>query len=117
MEDFIRQNQLPLIVPINFDTLKVLNDDKRKIILTIVNDDVEEKSLKLIKTLRAAANANRDLAFGYVGVKQWVEFVDTFGVSKGSELPKLLIWDGTEEYHIVSLTYFCLLISFSFSIA
>lgn len=102
LEDFIRQNQLPLVVPINYDTLKLLNDDKRKIVLTIVNDEVDEKSVKLIKTLRAAANANRDLVFGYVGVKQWEEFVDTFGVSKGSELPKLFIWDGTEEYHIVS---------------
>lgn len=101
LEDFIRQNQLPLVVPINFDTLKLLNDDKRKIVLTIVNDEVDEKSVKLIKTLRAAANANRDLVFGYVGVKQWEEFVDTFGVSKGSELPKLFIWDGTEEYHTV----------------
>ncbi|ONK77478.1 uncharacterized protein A4U43_C02F6950 [Asparagus officinalis] len=101
LEDFMKQNQLPLIVPINFETLKLLNDDKRKIVVTIVNDDVDEKSLKLIKTLRAAANANRDLVFGYVGIKQWEEFVDTFDVRKGSQLPKLLIWDGTEEYHIV----------------
>lgn len=101
LEDFIRQNQLPLVVPINFDSLKLLNDDKRKIVITIVHDVVDEKSLKLIKTLRAAANANRDLVFGYVGVEQWEEFVDTFGVNKGSELPKLLIWEGTEEYHIV----------------
>jgi len=102
LEDFIRQNQLPLVVPINFDTLKLLNDDKRKIVLTIVDDTTDEKSPKLVKALRAAANANRDLVFGYVGVEQWGEFVDTFAVSKGSELPKLLIWDGTEEYHIVS---------------
>lgn len=101
LKDFIRQNQLPLVVPINFDSLKLLNDDKRKIVLTIMHDVVDEKSLKLIKTLRAAANANRDLVFGYVGVEQWEEFVDTFGVNKGSELPKLLIWEGTEEYHIV----------------
>jgi len=64
-----------------------LNDDKRKIVLTIVDDTTDEKSLKLVKALRAAANAKRDFVFGYVGVKQWEEFVDTFAVR--SELPKI----------------------------
>ncbi|KAJ6818736.1 protein disulfide isomerase-like 5-2 [Iris pallida] len=101
LEDFIKQNQLPLVVPINFETLKQLSDDKRKIVLTILEDEMDQKSLALAKTLRAAANANRDLVFGYVGVKQWGEFVETFNVNKGSELPKIIVWDGTEEYQIV----------------
>ncbi|KAJ6837924.1 protein disulfide isomerase-like 5-2 [Iris pallida] len=101
LEDFIKQNQLPLVVPINFETLKQLNDDKRKIVLTIVEDEMDQNSLALAKTLRAAANANHDLVFGYVGVKQWEEFVETFNVNKGSELPKIMVWDGTDEYQIV----------------
>ncbi|XP_073004372.1 protein disulfide isomerase-like 5-2 [Typha latifolia] len=101
LEEFIRQNQLPLAVPINMETLKLLNDDKRKIVLTIMEDELDEKSIKLVKTLRSAATANRDLVFGYVGVKQWEEFVDTFDVSKSSQLPKMLVWDGNEEYQLV----------------
>lgn len=102
MEDFIRQNQLPLTVPINSETLKLVKDDERKIVLTIVEDELDENSLKLVRILRSAATANRDLIFGYVGVKQWGEFVDTFDISKRSKLPKLLVWDGKEDYHIVS---------------
>ncbi|CAL9161121.1 unnamed protein product [Musa hybrid cultivar] len=101
LEDFIRQNQLPLTVPINSETLKLVKDDERKIVLTIVEDELDENSLKLVRILRSAATANRDLIFGYVGVKQWGEFVDTFDISKRSKLPKLLVWDGKEDYHIV----------------
>ncbi|KAK1308098.1 Protein disulfide isomerase-like 5-3 [Acorus calamus] len=43
-----------------------------------MNDVSDEKSLKLIRTLKSAASANRDLLFSYVGVKQWEEFADTF---------------------------------------
>ena len=103
MEEFIKQNFLPLAVPINYDTLKVLKDDQRKIVLTILEDESEEKSQKLIKTLKAAASANRNLVFGYVGVKQWAEFAETFG-AKGTKLPKMIVWDGGEEYLSVSIT-------------
>ncbi|KAJ6843629.1 protein disulfide isomerase-like 5-2 [Iris pallida] len=105
LEDFIKQNQLPLVVPINFETLKQLNDDKRKIMFTIVEDEMDQNSLALAKTLRAATNANHDLVFGYVGVKQWEEFVETFNVNKGSELPKITVWDGTDEYQIDGYEY------------
>ncbi|KAJ6859099.1 protein disulfide-isomerase 5-2-like [Populus alba x Populus x berolinensis] len=98
MEEFITQNSLPLAVPINSETLKVLKDDQRKIVLTILEDDSEEKSQNLIKILKAAASANRDLVFGYVGVKQWEEFTETFGANKETKLPKMIVWDGDEEY-------------------
>ncbi|KAJ6696834.1 hypothetical protein OIU85_003211 [Salix viminalis] len=101
LEEFITQNLLPLAVPINQETLKVLKDDHRKIVLTILEDDSEEKSQKLIKTVKAAASANRDLVFGYVGVKQWEEFTETFGANKETKLPKMIVWDGDEEYHSV----------------
>lgn len=103
MEEFITQNSLPLAVPINSETLKVLKDDQRKIVLTILEDESEEKSQKLIKTLKAAASANRNLVFGYVGVKQWAEFAETFG-AMGTKLPKMIVWDGGEEYLSVSIT-------------
>lgn len=104
LEDFIKQNFLPLAVPINHDTLKILKDDERKIVLTIMEDESEEKSQKLIKLLKAAASANRDLVFGYVGVKQWEDFADTFGSNKKAKLPKMVVWDGDEGYLSVSNT-------------
>ncbi|XVF73975.1 hypothetical protein PTKIN_Ptkin13bG0024100 [Pterospermum kingtungense] len=99
--DFIKQNLLPLAVPMNHETLNLLKDDDRKIVLTIMQDENEEKSQKLIKLLKAAASANSDLVFGYVGVKQWEEFADTFGADGNTNLPKLIIWNGDEEYFSV----------------
>lgn len=100
LEDFIRQSLLPLTVPINKETLKLLKDDGRKVVLTILEDESDENSPQLIKVLRSAANANHDLVFGYVGVQQWLEFTDTFDV-KSSQLPKIMVWDTKEEYEVV----------------
>ncbi|MBA0746125.1 hypothetical protein Gogos_008667 [Gossypium gossypioides] len=99
--DFIKQNLIPLAVPMNRETLKLLSDDDRKIVLTIMEDENEEKSQKLIKLLKAAASANRDLVFGYVGVKQWDEFANTFGANENTNFPKLIIWNGDEQYFTV----------------
>uniref|UniRef100_A0ACD5UPR8 Uncharacterized protein n=1 Tax=Avena sativa TaxID=4498 RepID=A0ACD5UPR8_AVESA len=101
LEDFIKQSLLPLTVPINTETLKLLDDDDRKVVLAILEDDSDANSTQLVKVLRSAANENRDLVFGYVGVKQWEEFVETFDISKSSQLPKLLVWDRNEEYEQV----------------
>lgn len=98
LEEFIKQNFLPLSVPINQDTLKLLKDDKRKIVLAVVEDETEEKSQKLVTTLKAAASANRDLVFSYVGIKQFADFADTFEANKKSKLPKMVVWDGNEDY-------------------
>ncbi|KAH9757874.1 protein disulfide-isomerase 5-2 [Citrus sinensis] len=98
LEEFIKQNFLPLSVPINQDTLNLLKDDKRKIVLAIVEDETEEKSQKLVTTLKAAASANRDLVFCYVGIKQFADFADTFEANKKSKLPKMVVWDGNENY-------------------
>lgn len=103
LEDFIRQSLLPLTVPINTETLKMLDDDDRKVVLAILEDDSDETSSQLVKVLRSAANANRDLVFGYVRIKQWDEFVETFDISKSSQLPKLIVWDRNEEYEVVSI--------------
>ncbi|KAK1280040.1 Protein disulfide isomerase-like 5-3 [Acorus gramineus] len=80
LEDYIRQNQLLLCFPLTIDILKQLGEEKRKVVLTIMDDVSDEKSLKLIRTLKSAASANRDSLFSYVGVKQWEEFADTFDV-------------------------------------
>lgn len=108
LEDFVKQNLFPLVVPINYDTLKLLKDDERKIVLMIVDNVEDEKSKVLIKILRAAASANRDLVFGYVGVKQWDDFAETFEVYKETKLPKMVVWDGNEEYSTVSKIFFSL---------
>lgn len=100
LEDFIRQSLLPVTVPIDRETLKLLKDDGRKVVLTILEDESDENSPQLIKVLRSAANANHDLVFGYVGVKQWEEFTETFDV-KVPQLPKIIVWDTKEEYEVV----------------
>lgn len=114
MEEFIRHSLFPLAMPINYETLKLLNDDERKIVLTIVEDEDEEKSKKLIKILKSAASANQDFVFGYVGIKQWEDFADTFGANKKTRLPKMVVWDRMEEYFTVSDWLLEIRISFRF---
>ncbi|KAK4708439.1 hypothetical protein R3W88_029364 [Solanum pinnatisectum] len=101
LEDYIKQSLLPLVLSINQDTLKSLKDDKRKIVLTIVEDEDDEKSKGLVKLLKAAASANRDLVFAFVGFKQWQDFAESFEVSKKIKLPKMIVWDGDVEYFSV----------------
>ncbi|KAL1831104.1 hypothetical protein ACET3Z_000755 [Daucus carota] len=101
LEDFIKQSLFPLVLPINQDSLKTLRDDERKIVVTIVEDKTTDKSKELFKVLKAAASANRDLVFGYVGVKQWEDFTESFEVYKKTVLPKMIVWDGDEQYFTV----------------
>ncbi|XP_006361368.1 protein disulfide-isomerase 5-2-like [Solanum tuberosum] len=101
LEDYIKQSLLPLVLSINQDTLKSLKDDKRKIVLTIVEDEDDERSKGLVKLLKAAASANRDLVFAFVGFKQWQDFAESFEVSKKIKLPKMIVWDGDVEYFSV----------------
>ncbi|GAB2271930.1 protein disulfide isomerase-like [Dionaea muscipula] len=102
LEGFVKENLLPLCMSINSESLKLLKDDQRKIVLTVVEDENDEKSKDLVKLLKAAASANRDLLFAFVGLKQWEDFVETFGIDKKSRLPKMVVWDGNEEYFSVS---------------
>lgn len=102
LEDYIKKSLLPLVVPITEGSLKSMQDDERKVLLTIVNDEMEEKSKGLLEVLKAAASANRDLVFGYVGLKQWEIFADSFEVDKKTEFPKMVVWDGNENYYLVS---------------
>ncbi|KAM3242417.1 hypothetical protein ACQJBY_054837 [Aegilops geniculata] len=101
LEDCIRQSLLPITVPINAETVKMIKDDDRKVVLAVLQDESDETSMRLIKVLRSAANANHDLVFGYVGVNQWEEFTEPFHDSKSSQLPKLVVWDKDEEYEVV----------------
>ncbi|KAL3845621.1 hypothetical protein ACJIZ3_003024 [Penstemon smallii] len=101
IEDFIKQSLLPLILPISEDSLKSLKDDQRKVVLTIMDDEADEKSKGLLKVLKSAASANRDLVFGFVGVKQWEDFAESFEVYRKTPLPKMVVWDGDEEYYTV----------------
>lgn len=96
LEDFVRQNLIPLAVPVSYETLKLMKADGRKIVLTIVEDEDEETTRELIKLLKAAASANRDLIFGYVGVKQMEEFAENFDID--TKLPKMVIWDKSDDY-------------------
>lgn len=101
LEEFIKQNLFPLCLPISADTLKLLRDEERKIVLTIVEDESDDKSRQLTKILKAAASANRDLLFAYVGLQQYQDFVEPFEISKKTKLPKMVVWDGNEEYFTV----------------
>ncbi|XP_012485435.1 protein disulfide-isomerase 5-2 [Gossypium raimondii] len=99
--DFVKQNLLPLVVPLNHETLKLLKDEERKVVLTILNDEDEDQSQNLIKLLKAAASANPDLVFSYVGVEQWEDFADKFEANQKTKLPKMIVWNGNEEYFSV----------------
>nr|KJB60091.1 hypothetical protein B456_009G289400 [Gossypium raimondii] len=101
LEDFIKQNFLPPVVPLNHETLKLLKDEKRKIVLTITADENEDQTQNLIKLLKAAASTNRDLVFGYFGLKQWEDFADKFEANEKMKLPKIIVWDGDEDYFSV----------------
>jgi protein disulfide-isomerase A1 len=101
IEEFIKQSMFPLALPINLETLKLLKYDDRKIVLTIVDDEEHDKSKELIKIIKAAASANRDYVFGYVGFKQWQDFAESFEVNKKTLLPKMVVWDGNEDYFSV----------------
>ncbi|CAO2835302.1 unnamed protein product [Amaranthus hypochondriacus] len=98
LEEFIKQNLFPLCLPMNHDTLKLLRDEERKIVLTFVEDENDDKTKKLIKLLKAAASANRDYLFAYAGLQQFEDFVETFEINKKTKLPKMVVWDGDEEY-------------------
>ncbi|GER37815.1 protein disulfide isomerase [Striga asiatica] len=101
LEDYIKQSLLPLVLPINRDSSKLLKDDERKVALTILEDVMDERSERLIEVLKSAASANRDLIFGYVGFKQWEDFVESFEVNKKTQLPKMVVWDGEKDYYNV----------------
>lgn len=101
VEDYIKQSLLPLTLPITEETLRLLKDDERKVILTILEDETDDRSKKLLKLLKAAASANRDFVFVFVGFKQWQGFAESFDVSKKTKLPKMVVWDGDEEYFSV----------------
>ncbi|XP_051139139.1 protein disulfide isomerase-like 5-2 [Andrographis paniculata] len=101
LEDYIKQSLLPLVLPITEDSLKLVKDDDRKVVVTILSDEAEENSKELIKTLKSAASANRDLIFGYAGLKQWEDFVESFAVNKKTPLPMMVVWNGAEEYYTV----------------
>ncbi|XP_076917353.1 protein disulfide-isomerase 5-2-like [Bidens hawaiensis] len=101
LEEFIKQSLLPLTLPMTEDNLKLLNDDERKIILTIVEDETHYESKTLFKLLRAAASANRDFVFAYVGYNQWKDFAEDFEVGKKTPLPKMVVWDGNDVFFSV----------------
>ncbi|KAJ0795736.1 putative Thioredoxin domain-containing protein [Helianthus annuus] len=102
VEEFIRQNLLPLTLPITGESLKLLKDDKRKIVLTIVEDETHYESKEFFKLLRTAASANREFVFAYVGVNQWQDFAEAFEVGRKTPLPKMVVWDGDEVYYSVN---------------
>lgn len=102
MEEFIKQNLLPLTLPITSESLKLLKDDKRNIVLTIFEDETHYESKKFIKLLRAAASANREFVFAYVGFNQWQDFAEAFEVGRKTSLPKMVVWDGNEIFSTVS---------------
>lgn len=116
LEAYITQSLLPLVLPINQESLKLLKDDKRKVVLTIVNNELDDKSKDLFKLLKAAASANRDLVFGYVGFQQFEVFVESFDVNKKTQFPKMVVWNGDEEYFSVSYTSFSTVIFFEITI-
>ncbi|KAH6755634.1 hypothetical protein C2S53_011201 [Perilla frutescens var. hirtella] len=103
LEDYIKKVYSHWFSAISQGSLKSLQDDQRKVLLTIIKDETEEKSKGLLDVLKAAASANRDLIFGYVGIKQWEDFAESFEVDKKTELPRLVVWDSNVDYYAVHM--------------
>lgn len=104
LEAFIRQSMLPLTLPINYETMKLLTSDERKLVIAVMEDEFNEKSLKLIKALKAAAYANRDLIFGYVDRERFESMLDSFEIDT-KKLPTMFVWDKSEDYFIVRIIF------------
>ncbi|KAL8232607.1 hypothetical protein R6Q57_002385 [Mikania cordata] len=98
VEEFIQQCLLPLTLPITRESVKLLKDDERKIVLTILEDETHYESKEFIKLLRVAASANRDFVFAYVGFNQWQDFAEAFEVGRKIPFPKMVVWDGNEVF-------------------
>ncbi|XP_075515932.1 protein disulfide isomerase-like 5-2 [Primulina tabacum] len=56
-----------------------LEDDPRKFVATILNDEGDDKSKGLLKG---------------------EDFAESFDVSKKTKLPRMVLWDGNEEYYL-----------------
>lgn len=61
-----------------------------------MEDEANEKSKELIKLLKVAASANRNLVFAYVWVKQWEGFTESFKITKLTNFPNMAVSDGNE---------------------
>ncbi|BBN12954.1 hypothetical protein MPTK1_5g24280 [Marchantia polymorpha subsp. ruderalis] len=99
MEDFVRQNMMPLVTKMSFESLKLVREDGRPIAIGIYDGQQDDGSVRqFMKMLKAAAPANRGFIFSYVDAAKWPSFLKPFGIEKGTTLPTLIVWNGLAEY-------------------
>lgn len=92
-EDFVKQNLLMLVTPLNADNLNIFKEDGRPNVVAVLENDITPKSKALIEKMKAAAPSNRAFVFSYVVASEWPKFVRPFKLGKKPKLPTIVIWD------------------------
>lgn len=89
----MKRNLLALVTPVNFDSLKVLTEDGRPNVVTVLDSNSSVEADAFLKKMRVAAQANRDFLFSSVVASEWPKFVRPFALGKKPLLPTVIIWD------------------------
>lgn len=103
MTEFVEQNLLQLVTPMSMETLRLVKEDGRPVVVAVLESDVTPEAKDFVKKLKMAAPANRGFVFTSVVGPEWPAFVRPFNLGKSTTLPTVLIWVG-DTYAMVSLS-------------
>lgn len=101
---FIKQNLVPLVIPLTVDNLELLKEDGRPHVVAVLESGTTPEAKAFIGKMKGAARANRAFVFSHVVASQWPKFVRPFNLGKKPVLPTVLIWEG-QTYSKVSPLY------------
>lgn len=102
VKEFVEQNLLPLVSPINGETLRPVKEDGRPIVVAVLESETTTEGKHFIKKLKMAAPAYRKFVFAYVVAPEWPEFLRPFNIKKDTALPTVFVWDA-DTYVMVRL--------------
>lgn len=89
------------MTPLNIDSLKFLTEDGRPIVVGVLENNSTAEADAFIKSMKAAAQANRDFVFASIVASQWPKFLRPFALGRKPVLPAVIIWD-SKQYAKVS---------------
>ncbi|XP_024369534.1 protein disulfide isomerase-like 5-2 [Physcomitrium patens] len=94
--NFVKRNLPPLVTPLNIDSLKFLTEDGRPIVVGVLENNSTAEADAFIKSMKAAAQANRDFVFASIVASQWPKFLRPFALGRKPVLPAVIIWDSKQ---------------------
>ena len=100
--EFVSQNLLPLVTPMTWETLRLVKEDGRPVVVAVLESDSTPEAKDFIKKLKMAAPAFRKFVFTYVVGPEWPEFLRPFYIRKDTKLPTVFVWDD-DTFVLVSL--------------